>query len=613
MGQTLVHRGPDQQGFFTDAGVSLAGVRLKIIDLAGGDQPVATEDGRAVVVFNGEIYNHGELRRQLEARGHRFRSQCDTEVVLRAFVEWDTGCFARLRGMFAAALWQPAERRLVLARDRLGIKPLYLAEHDGALYFASELKALFACAELPRPLHPHALDLFLALNYVPQPYTLVEGITKLGPGEFLEWRGGGMRRERYWRLSFAPDPRWTLDAAKQALDQLLRDAVREHLVADVPLGIWSSGGLDSSTILHYAAETAGGRLKTFSVSFRGRSFDETPYFRQAAARYATDHHEFDLNPEVELADAIGQFAYYSDEPSADAGALPVWFLSRMTRRYVTVALAGDGGDELFGGYVTYLADRYARWLRRTPAPLRKLALAAAHRLLPVSDDKISFEYKVKRLLEGSLLSAEDAHFFWNGTGSPAQRAALLPGAGGASLEPLVGDIRARDDLNRFMLIDHHFYLPDDILYKVDRMSMAHSLEVRPPFLDHRVVEFAASLPASFKVRGGTLKFLLRELMKGKLPPPILRRAKMGFDVPAHEWFRGPLLPLLRDAVTEAAAAATGVFSWPAVEGLIADHLSRRRNYGYHLWGLLTLFLWMRQWKIQAPAGLSRETAGATSG
>lgn len=616
MGGTLVHRGPDQQGVYHSRDVSLAAVRLKIIDLDGGDQPLATEDGRAVIVFNGEIYNYADLRRELESLGHHFTSNCDTEVVVRAFVEWNTESFERLLGMFALAIWQPEEGRLVLARDRIGIKPLYLHQSGRDLYFASELKALFECGEVPRRLDLTALDGYLALNFVPQPHTLVNGITKLAPGEYLEWHDGKVRRHRYWQLKFAPSSRWRLEEAKKTLDGLLRQSVRQHLVSDVPLGVWSSGGLDSSAILHYAAEASSSRLKTFSVSFQGRSFDESKYFREVAAQYGTEHHEFDLNPEVELADAVEQFAYYSDEPSADAGALPVWFLSRMSRQFVTVALSGDGGDELFGGYATYLADRYARWMRWSPRWMRRSALALSHLGLPVSDEKISFEYKVKRMLEGSLLPADEAHFFWNGTGSPEQRAALLSGRGGVSLADLAGRAAppglAAGYLNRYLLIDHHYYLPDDILYKVDRMSMAHSLEVRPPFLDHRIVEFAASLPEHHKIRGGTLKFLLRELMKDKLPPSVIRRSKMGFDVPAHDWFRGPLKTLLLDTVTMDSVQNTGVFSWPAVERLIADHLERRRNYGYHLWGLLTLFLWMRQWKIGTALEPTAEQALAAS-
>jgi asparagine synthase (glutamine-hydrolysing) len=365
--------------------------------------------------------------------------------------------------------------------------------------------------------------------------------------------------------------------------------------------VWASGGLDSSTILHYAAAQTAGKLKTFSVSFRGRSFDESRYFREIARNYGTDHHEFDLNPEAELQSAIEDFAYYSDEPSADAGALPVWFLSRMSRRHVTVALSGEGADELFGGYLTYQADRLVRPFRRlVPAGLRRRMRGALDRYMPVSDDKISLEYKLKRWLEGSLLDPDEAHFFWNGTFSPEQLAQIRPGTNGSGLRRLVDELRIAPNgvLQRYLTVDQNYYLPDDILYKTDRMSMAHSLEVRPPFLDHRIVEFAAMLPQRLKIRGGTQKFVLRELMRGKLPETVLNRKKTGFDIPTHDWFRGVLRGLLLETVTPEAIAATGIFDGRAIEALIRDHMERRINAGYHLWGLLTLFLWMKRWKVE---------------
>jgi asparagine synthase (glutamine-hydrolysing) len=598
---SLAHRGPDQQGVYESRDVSLGAVRLKIIDLEGGDQPMRSEDGDTVAVFNGEIYNHAELRGELESLGHCFRTRCDTEVLLKAFLEWDTGCFSRLRGMFAVGLWSESGRRLVLARDRLGIKPLYLHRRGADVYFGSELKTLFGHAEIPRSLDLTGLHYFLSLNYIPSPYTLVDGIEKLPPGHLLEWRDGSTAIEPYWTLEFRPQPR-SAGAAGEELDALLKSAVREHLAADVPVGVWSSGGLDSSTILHYAAEASGAVLKTFSISFRGRTFDESAYFRQVARIYGADHHEFDLNPEVDLADAIQDFAYYSDEPSADAGALPVWFLSRMSRRHVTVALSGDGGDELFGGYTTYCADRWARRFHMVPESLRRLGLGALKRLWPVSDDKISFEYKLKRMLEGSLLTPDEAHFFWNGACSPSQRRELCPTLTGPNLQALFDRIPAPGEigyLNRYLLVDHNYYLTDDILYKVDRMSMAHSLEVRPPLLDHRIVEFAASLPEELKIGRGGQKVLLRQLMRGKLPPSILNRKKTGLDVPTHDWFRGVLRPLLLDTLTAEAVEASGLFDYSRIQSLIRNHMKRRVNVGYQLWGLLTLFLWMKRWGIQA--------------
>ncbi len=596
--RAIVHRGPDQQGVFRSPLVSLGAVRLSIIDVAGGEQPMRAADGDAVIVFNGEIYNHNDLRRELEGLGHRFRTRCDTEVVLRAFLEWDTGCFSRLRGMFAVALWRESQRRLVLARDRMGIKPLYLRERGRDLYFGSELKTILEHPELSRDLDPAGLDYYLSLNYIPYPYTLVEGIRKLHPGHWLEWRDGRIHGEPYWNLSFSPDEGKTLESAKEELDVLLKESVREHLIADVPLGVWASGGLDSSTVLHYAAAQVP-KLKTFSVSFLGRKFDESPYFREMARVYSTGHHEFDLNPEENLAAAIEQMAYYSDEPSADAGALPVWFLSQMTRRHVTVALSGEGADELFGGYHTYLADRYAAAMRVVPAPLRRWGRNLL-RLWPASDEKISLEYKAKRFLDGSLLPPVTAHLFWNGAFSEEEkdRIRALPRHSGLdSLLPVGAD--ASGALNRYLWLDQTCYLPDDILYKCDRMSMAHSLEVRPPFLDHRIVEFAAALPERLKINGSRLKFLLRELMRDKLPPSILQRKKEGFDIPTHHWFRGVLKPLLLDTVTERAVRETGIFRWEGIQRLMRLHFERRANHGYQLWGLLVLFLWMRRWDIQA--------------
>jgi asparagine synthase (glutamine-hydrolysing) len=594
------HRGPDQQGVYESPVISLGAVRLKIIDLEAGDQPMFSDDRDVVIVFNGEIYNCAELRRELEQRGHRFRSRCDTEVVLRAYLEWGRECLPRLRGMFALAIWKESERRLLLARDRMGIKPLYFVRKGDELYFGSELKTILVHPEVSRKIDPIGLDYYLSLNYVPGPYTLVEGIEKLRPGRWLEWRAGWMESGEYWRLEIRPQSRWRLENAKEELDGLLRSAVREHLVSDVPLGVWSSGGLDSSTILHYAAEAAPSRLKTFSVSFQGSSFDESRYFRLVSSEYGTEHHEFDLNPEIDLSAAIESLSWHSDEPSADAGALPVWFLSKMCRQYVTVALSGEGADELFGGYVTYLADGLAGHLRKVPATARRLALAALSRW-PVSDEKISFEYKLKRLLAGSLLDPDEAHMFWNGTFSEGEKCGWSLGNGHGSVAiPLRSPFCPGPEagpLNRYLWYDQRFYLPDDILTKCDRMSMAHSLEVRPPFLDHRIVEFAASLPAELKVRRGTLKYVLRELMKDKLPAAVIRRKKEGFDIPIHEWFRGPLRPLLLDTLTEDAIERSGLFRAEHVRSLIQAHLDRRANLGYHLWGLLILFLWLRTWRI----------------
>ncbi len=522
-------------GIYQSPVCSMGATRLKIIDLEQGDQPIATDDGNTVIVFNGEIYNHLEVRAELEKLGHRFHSHCDTETVLRAFLEWDTRCFARLRGMFAVALWTNSTRRLVLARDRMGIKPLYIAHRGEDMFFGSELKAILEHPEIDRRLSPEGLDCYLSLNYVPAPWTLVDGIEKLLPGHWLEWRDGKVSEDAYWRLPNEMPRQRSLASAREELDSLLQQSVREHLISDVPLGVWLSGGIDSSTILHYASHASSSRLKTFSISFHGRSFDETSYIQQMVTAYGTEHEQLDLNPELDLQGAIEEFAYYSDEPSADAGALPVWFLSKLCKTRTTVALSGEGADELFGGYLTYRANAWARHLRKLPRGVVQLALSAL-RVWPVSNEKISFEYKLKRLLEGSLMPAERAHVYWNGTFSDAEKRSLvateLPGA----LDQILGELRGmlsnnQDDLGAYLWFDQKYYLPDDILIKSDRMSMAHAVELRPPFLDDRIVEFAATLPASLKIRGSQQKFLLKELMRHKLPQSILRRKKIGFDIP----------------------------------------------------------------------------------
>ena len=599
---------------------ALGATRLKIIDLDHGNQPILTEDGDGGIVFNGEIYNHLAVRAELEKLGHRFESHSDTETVLRAFLEWDTDCFSRLRGMFAVALWSKYKKRIVLARDRMGIKPLYIARQGEDLFFASELKALFVHPEIDRRLSFAGLDFYLALNYIPCPWTLVDGIEKLAPGDWLEWRNGQISAGSYWRLPFGVSNTYTLESAKEELDVLMQDAVREHLISDVPLGVWLSGGIDSTTILHYAAKASNSQLKTFSISFRGRSFDETEYVHRAAKQYETDHTELDLTPAQDLQGTIEEFAYYSDEPSADAGALPVWFLSKLCKTKTTVALSGEGADELFGGYLTYPANRLANRARLLPRSLLQLGLAA-FRYWPVSDDKISFEYKVKRFLEGALMAPPRGHVYWNGTFSDTEKAALVNQPLPASLNKILGELEGlpttSDDLAPYLWLDQRYYLADDILTKSDRMSMAHSVEVRPPFLDHRIVEFAAKLPASLKIRGTQQKVILKELMKDKLPGAILKRPKIGFDVPAHEWLRGPLRGLLTEALYYGANEYSEVFRADVMDKFLQLHLGRKANVGYHLWGLLILFLWMKKWRIQAassetPKVLLQARAGAST-
>lgn len=604
--ECLIHRGPDQQGTYESANASLGAVRLKIIDLTTGAQPFFSEDRKTVLVYNGEIYNYRELRKELQALGHSFASQSDTEVVLKAFLQWDTRCFTRFRGMFAAAFWQEEQRRLVLVRDRVGIKPLYVCSVGDDIYFGSEIKSILVHPEIPRYLDLSALHHYLALNYVPGPFTLIQGIEKLRPGHFLEWRNGNVREEHYWELPYTQNENWTLPEAQAALDDHLKQSVREHLLSDVPVGIWLSGGIDSSGLLHYASQESSQRLKTFSVTFHGRSFDETPYIHALVKQYGTEHYELDLNPTLDLPSAIEELAYYSDEPFADAGAVPIWYLSKLSRQHATVALSGEGADELFGGYVTYQADHLASYARLLPSASRRLLLGAM-KLWPVSDEKISFEYKLKRFLEGSLLPPDEAHIYWNGSFSKAQQEDLLLRRNHACVQDLykcnLPEPNRDGSLNRFLLFDQKYYLPDDLLQKVDRMSMAHSLEVRPPYLDHRIIEFASSLPNRLKMDGRRLKVILRQLMKSKLPKTVIQRPKNGLDIPTHDWLRGPLRPFLEDTLSLGAVKRSALFRPEAIEEIKRDHMERRANLGFHLWNLMILFLWMKRWNIQTASEL----------
>ena len=603
--RVLSHRGPDQQGVFRSKVCCLGATRLKIIDLTSGDQPVLSEDGGTAIVFNGEIYNHLEIRRELESLGRVFRTRCDSETVLQAFLEWDTDCLARFRGMFALAIWSNTDQRLVLARDRLGIKPLYIAESGDDLFFASELKGILIHPEIPRYLSLEGLDCYLSMNYVPCPWTLIDGIKKLPPGRWLEWQYGRTKQHTYWELPAIRPRKISFEDATSELDLLLDGAIREHLMSDVPIGVWLSGGVDSSTILHYAAQASSRHLRTFSISFAGHSFDETQYIQQVARHYGTEHAQVNLSPEDDLEGAIESFANYSDEPSADSGALPVWFLSKLSKTSTTVAFSGEGGDELFGGYLTYRANRIAARVRGMPKQVIDVALGGL-KLWPVSNEKISLEYQLKRILQGSLLPPEQAHVYWNGTFSEEEKGLLLrvqlPGTFARTLSSLKRSLPG-DGIAPFLEFDQRYYLPDDILVKSDRMSMAHAVEVRPPFLDHRIVEFASTLPSAFKIRGTRQKLVLKELMKSRLPASIVQRKKIGFDIPTHDWLRGTLRSMMMESLASAEAEHSQLFNFETIRNYMQLHLDRRINIGYHLWGLVILFLWMKRWKVQSEPSL----------
>lgn len=601
--KSIAHRGPDQQAGHTSQFASLGTARLRIVDLENGDQPIHSIDRRFTIVFNGEVYNHNELRTRLIARGHTFRTRTDTEVVLNAWLEWGNDAFHRLRGIFAAAIWSEQDRRLILVRDRMGVKPLYYLLHNRDIFFGSELKTILAHPAVPRKIDLDGLNCYLGLNYVPGSHTLVQGITKLRPGHLLEWRQGDMAILPWLQPARETHAPATLDEAAEELDPLLHQAVAEQLPAEVEAGIWLSGGMDSSTIAHYAAQHSAEPLRTFSITFNGQPFDESGYIRSISEHYGTRHTDFDLNENSGLAETILDMAYHSDEPGADAGAIPVWYLARITKPSATVALCGEGADELFGGYLTYQANRYHRVAAQLPASLLNSARRAAN-LLPASDEKIGFDYKLKRFLEGATLSPAEAHVFWNGTFNRQQLRSLFRFANQHTLANLLAPFQQGNSLERFLEFDCAYSLPDSLLYKVDRMSMAHAVEARPPFLDDRIVDFACRLPFRFKINGSANKIVLRALMKNKLPQAVLSHPKIGLDVPIHKWFRGSLEPLLYDYLNQDSIHQTGLFNWPVLAKMLDEHKNRKANWGYHLWGILTLMLWIKTWKIETPEDLS---------
>jgi asparagine synthase (glutamine-hydrolysing) len=601
MCDVMRHRGPDDEGFHVAPGVALGMRRLSIIDLATGHQPMSNEDGTIHVVFNGEIYNYRELRDTLEALGHRFSTSSDTETIAHGYEEWGELVFSKLRGMFGIALWDARSRTLLLARDRAGIKPLYYAEAAGRLFFGSEAKCLLANPEVDRGLDASALDHFLAYQYTPREGSIFRAIRKLRPGHCLKAAGGAVAISKYWQLpvprtdtAFRGDEREAL----AALHTVLADAVRSHLVSDVPLGAFLSGGIDSSVVVALMAEASDRPVKTFSIGFEEAGFDELPHARRVAQHLGTDHHEFVVRP-----DALGildRLVWHFDEPFADASAIPTWYVSEMARRHVTVVLSGDGGDELFGGYTRYVPHpRVASFDRLAPVVGRAVA-GAAWRALPHGTRGKNFLRHVARDRRGRYL---DSVTFYHAD----ERRSLLAPAVRAELAEWDAERYFRTPFERLgglplegqlMAFDFETYLPEDCLVKVDRMSMAHSIESRVPLLDHLVIEFAASLPPSLKMPGGRLKHLLKELAFSLVPRTILDRPKQGFSVPLRQWFRGELRDAFGDILGSAVARQRGYFNAPFVDRILEEHLSGQRDHSARLWMLLVFEVWHRQYVDQ---------------
>ena len=599
MNERLAHRGPDDEGILVQGPAGLAMRRLKIIDLATGHQPMAGEGRRVWVVFNGEIYNYRELGANLAARGHTFTTHSDTEVIVHGYEDRGLASLDDLEGMFAFAIWDAPARTLVLARDRLGIKPLYYAVLPDQIVFASELRALVEHPAVERTLDLTALSRYLAHEYVPAPHSIFRGVRKLAAGHWLTYSDGRVKVEPYWDVRFQGDRAMGEADAVEALRAVLDLSVRQHLVSDVPLGVFLSGGIDSSAVAALAARHLPGRLKTFSIGFEDPSFDETAYARSVARGLDADHHEEILGPRAAL-DLVARLPELLDEPLGDASLLPTFLLSRFTRRSVTVALSGDGGDELFAGYPTYQAHRLARALELVPRWVRQRLVRPVVERLPVSLDDLSFDFRLKRFLEGMDFAPVERHAAWLGAFTPAEQRALFTSDALARMEmepsyaafhEMLTHAPSASGLERMLYLDLKGYLGEGVLTKVDRASMVCSLEVRLPLLDRRVVELAASLPMRLKLRGLTTKYVLKRALSGVLPRAILERRKKGFGVPLARWFRADLAPLLRDACARDVVCRAGLFRPEAVERLIGEHAAGRRDHRKKLYTLLAFQLW----------------------
>ncbi len=599
----IAHRGPDESGHYVsgDASVGLGHRRLSIIDLATGQQPMTNEDGSVRIVYNGEVYNFKELNRGLEARGHRFGTHCDTETIVHLYEERGIDCVEELRGMFAFAIWDERRRRLFMARDRMGQKPLFYRVADGRIAFASEIKSIIANPSVPRRLNPVALDRYLTYQYVPHPMTMYEGIMKLPPAHLAVWENGELRVERYWEPGYDREAPGSEAEYVERTRSMLAEATRMRMIADVPLGAFLSGGIDSSITVALMAQASPEPVKTFSIGFKEKKFNETDYARMVAERYHTDHTELVVEPKC--IEVLGELAWHYDEPFADSSAIPTYYVSMMTAQKVKVALSGDAGDEDFAGYPRYRAVKVGSIYDRAPGFLKALLSESIWRRLPVSVEQKSIRRRARKLVTALNLPPEERYLTWIAIFDEARKRALytddfargLSGVGPASEFITAEYAKApnRDFVSRTTFVDLATYLPGDLLTKVDVASMAHSLEVRSPFLDHKVVEMAVGMPVGLKMRGFNGKYILKKAFADLLPEPILTRPKMGFGVPISRWFRTDLARFVRNVLLDDASLARGVFRPEAVRLLIDEHTSGVFDHGYRIWALLMLELWHR--------------------
>jgi asparagine synthase (glutamine-hydrolysing) len=602
MCQAIVHRGPDDEGYYNDERVALGMRRLSIIDLVTGHQPISNEDRTVWTVYNGEIFNFPELRQELEAQGHHFSTRADTEVIVHLYEEAGEDFVHKLNGMFAIALWDTKRRKLVLVRDRLGIKPLHLLEWKGRLYFASEIKALLRTG-FSREMDLGALSQFFTFEYIPAPRTIFKGIRKLLPGHLAVAAKGQVETRKYWDVRYATQEGAAAARSEEAwaeeIYQRLKGAVRRRLISDVPLGMFLSGGIDSSAVTALMAETSSGPVKSFSIGFKEKSFDELPWARLVAERFRTEHTEFVVGPD-QVRELVPVLAGCLDEPLADASCIPTYIISKLARRHVTVALAGEGGDELFGGYDTHKAFRLARLYRRVPAFVRRGLVRPVVSRLPASAKRLSFEFKAKKFISGIEHRPEIANILWWGAYTPEEKARLFSADVRAVLagENLFGPVESwlatappGDTLDRICYLDLKLYLQDDLLVKADRMSMANSLEIRTPFLDYTFVEFAATIPPALKLKGLRSKYILKKMLRRLLPPEILTKKKIGFDIPLGDWMQTALKDYTLDMLSAANLKRHGLFDPAYVQHLLREHLRGRHNHRQLLWPLVIFQSW----------------------
>jgi asparagine synthase (glutamine-hydrolysing) len=596
MCRAIVHRGPDDEGLQVDGPVALGMRRLSIIDLSGGHQPMSGEDGTVSIVFNGEIYNYRELKRDLESRGHVFKTNSDTETIVHGYEEFSAQCVNHLRGMFCFAIWDEKAKTLFLARDRVGKKPLYYTHtRHGSFVFGSELKSILEHPHVEREIDLEALDAYLTLGYVPDPLSIYRDIRKLPPGHTLSYSQGRITLEQYWDFNYAPDTSRTEEAWAEELRPLLEDAVRARLISDVPLGAFLSGGIDSSTVVALMAKAMGQPVKTFSIGFREDSYNELKYARMTAEKYGTDHHEFFVTPEI--CDVADELAWHLDEPFADPSSIPTFVVSKLARQHVTVALSGDGGDELFGGYDRYLVERDRKMFAQLPKVFRQKVMSPLSHRLPHGA-------RGRNLLHNLALDPIDRYLDSVSVFTSMNRGLLyseefkqklegLTSVAGRFLE-YAANVTTGEDLDLLLYTDSKTYLPGDILTKVDRMSMAASLETRAPLLDQKLIEFVTRIPASMKIAGNETKHILKRAVKDLIPEEVMVRPKQGFGIPISKWINQELRGRIRDTLSDPLTRRRGYFNYSYIEVLLNEHDRGRRDHSYSLWALFMLELWHRR-------------------